>query len=205
MNATLGAFDLLMLAAGDSLLGSRAASGAAEAADAAELRRLLEELHADSYAWSVACCRGDATEATEVLQTAYVKVLSGEARFERLSSAKTWFFGVVRRTAQERRRRALLTGRIFAVLAQTAAPPRSERPLQDATVVLDERARTLRAALGRLPERQRQVLTLVFAHDMTLDETGRTLGIAPGSARAHYERGKKRLRALLGESESWNE
>ena len=60
-----------------------------------------------------------------------------------------------------------------------------------------ERAAALLRALTRLARRQREVLELVFYHDMTIEQAGQTLGISIGSARVHYQRGKKRLYALL--------
>lgn len=162
-----------------------------------EMRPRLEELHKESFAWAVTCARGDEAEATDVLQTAYVKVLNGEARFDGRSSLRTWFFGVLRRTAQERRRRSLLAGRILVDLARRWAHQASVPPVQQIWIETTERTRNLRAALEKLTERQRQVLSLVFEHDMTVDEAASTLGIAPGSARTHYDRGKQRLRILL--------
>jgi RNA polymerase sigma-70 factor (ECF subfamily) len=44
-----------------------------------------------------------------------------------------------------------------------------------------------------LPRRQRQILELVFAHDMTIADAAEVLEITVGSARTHYDRGKKRL------------
>jgi RNA polymerase sigma-70 factor (ECF subfamily) len=45
------------------------------------------------------------------------------------------------------------------------------------------------------------VLDLVFGQDMTVEEAALALGISTGSARVHYDRGKKRLRHLLGENQ----
>ena len=39
-----------------------------------------------------------------MLQTSYLKAIEGRARFNGHSSTRTWFFGVVRKTALERRR-----------------------------------------------------------------------------------------------------
>lgn len=43
--------------------------------------RHLEELHPASFGWALQCCRWDRQEAEEVLQTIYVKILAGQARF----------------------------------------------------------------------------------------------------------------------------
>jgi RNA polymerase sigma factor (sigma-70 family) len=55
-----------------------------------------------------------------------------------------------------------------------------------------------RTALARLARRQREVLELVFSMGMTVQEAADTLAISAGSARVHYDRGKKRVAALLG-------
>lgn len=128
-----------------------------------------------------------------MLQTSYLKVLDGSARFAGAASFKTFLFAVIRRTAAERRRRELLRGRLLARwwrLEPTAgAPPGLE---------MSARAAALLTALGRLPRRQQEVLRLVFQHDLAVAEAAQVLGIGVGSARLHYERGKRRLRALLG-------
>ena len=52
---------------------------------------------------------------------------------------------------------------------------------------------------GALPARQRELLHLVFYHDLSIAEAAGILGVAVGTARTHYERGKARLRQWLGE------
>jgi RNA polymerase sigma-70 factor (ECF subfamily) len=64
--------------------------------DRAELERELERLHGASWGWALACCGRDRGAAEDVLQSAYLKVLSGRARFDGRSAFRTWMFGVVR-------------------------------------------------------------------------------------------------------------
>src|SRR2546423_8786391 len=65
----------------------------------ADFKAELERLHSASFGWALNCCRRDATEAEEVLQTVYLKILEGRARFRGESSLKTWLFAVIRKTA----------------------------------------------------------------------------------------------------------
>jgi RNA polymerase sigma-70 factor (ECF subfamily) len=155
----------------------------------AETRAEIERLHAAGFAWSMACCGRNRERAEDVLQTSYLKILDGRARFEGRSSFKTFLFGVIRRTAAEERRRSALAA---LLLARTG--PSEETSGSSADPV--ERL-AFAAALARLPRRQREVLELVFAHGMTVDESADTLGIASGSAAAHYARGKARLAGIL--------
>lgn len=161
-----------------------------------EMRAVLAELHEACFAWALACCRDVRTDAEDVLQQAYVRILDGSARFGGRSSTRTWVFGVIRRCAYEQRRRAAvraaLGGRVVADLVA--------RMFAATTDVQYERAREgadVRRALQTLSARQREVLELVAYHDVTIEDAATILGISAGSARTHYERGKRRLSELL--------
>ncbi len=156
----------------------------------------LEEIHLATAGWALGCCCWDREEAEEVLQMTYLKVLDGRARFDERSSFKTWLFGVVRRTAAERRRSRWM--RVVAGLRwQDSRPSPPPVPTPEALLADSETSRSLRAALETLPARQREVLHLVFYQEMTIEEAARVLGISLGSARTHYHRGKAGLQERL--------
>jgi len=155
----------------------------------------LEALHSRSVGWALAIARWDEDEASDLLQAVYLKVLEGRARFEGRAQFSTWLFGVIRLTAVERRRkRARRMG-----LLREHLDPRSAVVAPDEGISI-ESAR-LRTALRALPTRQREVLHLVFYSDLSIREAAEVMGVGLGTARVHYARGKKRLRAELEKEE----
>ena len=159
-----------------------------------DVRSELEAIHAASFGWALACAGRDRERASDVLQEAYWKVLEGRALWDGRAAFKTWFFGVVRFTALEQRR----------WFSRRESEPLSSRdvaasgPAPDSAIARHERARRLAAALATIAPRQREVLHLVFYEDMSIAEAAVVMHVSLGSARTHYDRGKKRLEELLG-------
>lgn len=170
--------------------------------DIAELKGELEKLHSASFGWALSCCRRDPAEAEEVLQTVYLKILEGKARYRGESSLKTWLFAVIRNTAIGEYRKKLVRNLLFIGGPEKRNDPGS---LADPPLMLMEKSemeKQFRVALAKLPPRQREALHLVFYEDLSLSEAASVMGISIGSARQHYERGKKHLREWLGRTET---
>jgi len=165
----------------------------------AELRQQLEQVHADSFGWAMTCCDRDRDNAEEVLQTVYLAVLDGRARYDARSSFRTWLFGVIRRTAASEQRRTWLRQLLLVRDGDRLIPDAPPSP--DAEAERESSRVGLQLALARLATRQRQVLHLVFYQDLTLSEAAVVMGVTVGSARTHYARGKARVAALLGHAE----
>jgi RNA polymerase sigma-70 factor (ECF subfamily) len=171
--------------------------------DIPHIRAQLEQLHTSAYGWAFHCCGRDRNLTEDILQTVYLKVLEGKAQFDGKSALKTWLFAVIRKTAATDRRARIMWGFRFRFLYE-AEDHESEESVEASIHASEERALFLRALL-RLPRRQREVLHLVFYQDLTIEETAETLGISVGSVRTHYERGKKKLRQALEQTEEFNE
>lgn len=163
----------------------------------ADLRAVLERHHAECVGWAMACCGFDRSEASDVLQDTYLKVLDGRAVFRGSSTFRTWVFGVIRRTASEHRRNPFRR----IVSAWRADRHDIASGAADPGAVIDERmvADRLRNAMRKLASRQREVLHLVFHEGMTVEAASTVMGVSVGSARTHYARGKSRLREILGD------
>jgi RNA polymerase sigma-70 factor (ECF subfamily) len=165
------------------------------------MAEMLSVLHTAAFGWAMACCNRDRTLAEEVSQMAYMKILAGEARFDGRSSFKTWLFGVIRNTAAGERRKAWLTLSRLARFARLSPDPASTAEPETETAGPPVESRLL-GVLARLSRRQREVLHLVFYQGLTLADAAEILGVTVGTARVHYDRGKKRLRALLSSEAS---
>lgn len=183
---------------------AEAAGSAWEApASPAALAEAVARWQSEVWGWALCCCQRDRELARDALQAAYQAVLQGRARYVARAAAhqqpgaaegalRAWWWGVVRNTArqacrrQQWRRWFVGTPLVEETVATDGAEPSGNdwRPL-------------LVSALHSLPERQREVLHLVFYEGRTLDEAAHCLGLHPGTARQHYERGKARLRTHL--------
>lgn len=148
----------------------------------------LEALHPDAWRWAVHLTYGDRELAQDVLHDAYLAILDGKAKWRRKSTYKTFVFGVIRMTAKSVfRKRALMTFRF-----PTGKPhdmPAQARP--------DPLLRGTLQAMARLPKRQAELVQLLFAQDLTLEDAAQVMGISIGSARTHYARAKASLRDAL--------
>jgi RNA polymerase sigma-70 factor (ECF subfamily) len=169
--------------------------------DISELQAELERLHDASFGWALSCCRRDRADAEEVLQTVYLKILEGKARYRGESSLKTWLFAVIRKTAITEQRKKWVRA-LTSIAAANTTPERNSFAAEPATAFeRSEAQRQFQTALKRLPARQREVLHLVFYEDLSLREASNVMGVSVGSARQHYERGKKHLRVSLNREE----
>ena len=165
------------------------------AMDRPALERELEALHAQSFAWALVCCAHRRADAEDALQNAYLQVLDGRARFGGRSTFRTWLFGVIRRCAARQLRRRWWAGPFRNGGTHEELPdpmPGADRRVED-----DELAARLMCALRALPTRQQEVMELVFYHGMTIAEAGEVIGVSLGTARIHYERGKRALARTL--------
>lgn len=158
-----------------------------------QLETALERLHTQSFGWALRCCSDDREAAAEVLQNTYLKILEGKARFRETAAFKTWLFSVIRFTAadyyrRQSRRQRLKLRTPGIVHAETEAGPDADAP---------DRKEVFREGLNRLSPQQSQVLHLVFYQNCTIREASDIMGIQLGTARTHYERGKKQMKAWL--------
>ena len=59
-----------------------------------ELKAELEKLHPASCGWALSCCASNHSDAEEVLQMVYLKILQGKAIYRGESKLQTWLLAV---------------------------------------------------------------------------------------------------------------
>ena len=174
-----------------------------------DLERALARLHPLLVRWASARCDGDVDEGADLVQELYLRLLDGRLSAPELSAAelsearperlKRWCLAVLRRLAAYQRRR--LTHRLSLLKRYLFEVSDPLKPNPEERFEVDERAqgrqRALERALSELSARQREVIELVFEHELTVEESAEVMGVSVGSARVHYDRAKRRLSALL--------
>jgi len=157
-----------------------------------QFEQLYEE-HAGPLLAFLVYRTGDRTLAEEVLADTFERVLRSRKHFNpRKASAKTWVYSIalnrlrdlLRR--QDAERRALERGEAGASEAASEA----ER--------IEDRS-TVRAALSRIDELEREAVSLRYGSDLSIKEVADVLGVKVSTAEGRIYRGLRRLRELLEE------
>ncbi len=128
-------------------------------------------------------------EAMDVVQEAYLRLWSELSSGTTVREPDAWLARVAYRLAMDQHRLRRRVGELVSRLA----PPRLPEPHEalDAAVVW--------AAVDRLPRRERVTIYLRYQADLTFEEIGGVMDIAPGAARTYASRGLARLRATFVE------
>lgn len=150
-------------------------------------RSALEAMHDQVFGWALSRCNFDRAAAEDLMQQAYVELLSGGARFDKRSSLKTFVFAVVQNLARSRFRRLASRLRLVSRYQQEPRPEHVDAGIEETQSALWQ-------AVCQLPPRQRDIIELVFCRDMTVEEASAVMGVSVGTARVHYDRAKKTLR-----------
>jgi RNA polymerase sigma factor (sigma-70 family) len=155
-----------------------------------QLEKLIKEQHSDAYRWARQCCHFQDARAQDVLQQVYLKILEGKAVFNGHSSVKTWLFSLIRYTAWEHIRKDVPMQML-------------EDGMDIVAEEIEETQLNHEQLMLRLPAQQREVLTLVFYHGLTLEKAAEVMGLHIGTVRTHYDRAKKSLKSWILEKKAY--
>lgn len=157
-------------------------------------RQALQDVHEQLFGWAMSRCDFDRATAEDLMQQAYVEVLSGRARYNSKSTLKTFLYGVVHNLATSQMRKIAIRLRIVRQHSTEFALSEALETGHD-----DIESDGVWRAVAKLPARQRDITELVFCHDITIEEASAVMGVSVGTARVHYDRAKKALATSLSD------
>jgi RNA polymerase sigma-70 factor (ECF subfamily) len=180
-------------AAGDRELMARLAQGDREA-----LAPLMERHYRRCYRIALSYLR-QRDDALDVVQEAFVKAFRQAARWDGSGDAGPWLARITVNLSIDRWRRNRRRLATFAPLEHDDRAPE----IVDGAASADQRVKRreagdrIRAALSRLPERQRAVVVLRHYQEMSLEEIARALDMSLGTVKSSLHRALHRMRAGL--------
>jgi RNA polymerase sigma-70 factor (ECF subfamily) len=152
------------------------------------------ELYHASYARlsdQISCYLGDAAEAEDVVQEAYLRTWQRWDRIARYDDPFAYLRRIAWNLATSRWRRLATAARHLG---------RQRPPAQTAELKPDHVA--IVAALRLLPEQQRRAIVLHYIADLPVDDVAQELGVPRGTVLSWLHRGRGRMADLLSEAES---
>ena len=171
---------------------------AARGGDRRAFDELVKSTYKDVYTLAVRLC-GDADDAADVTQEAYVRAYRGLRRFRGDAQLSTWLYRITANCASTHLRRR---ARHRHDELGEAVDPVDESPDLDPTLraeAADTRSLVDRA-LRQLPPRLRAVVTLRDVYDLSHREIADELGISESAAKVRLHRARRKLRSeLLGD------
>jgi RNA polymerase sigma-70 factor (ECF subfamily) len=187
----------------DVAIGTMHVSERAERNDRSLVARLqakdegaLEEIYAQygrglfSYANTIT---NDPELAADVLQNALLAAWRGADAFRGGSSLRTWLFGITRRQALKSIRRTHPEFVDADELIGHPAPDPEPEELALAAAQRDDVA----TLLARLSPVHREILSLIFFHELAYEEAATVLGVPIGTVKSRLSNAKRASRALL--------
>ena len=131
-------------------------------------------------------------DANDLAQDAFLKAWRAISGFRGESAFSTWLYRIaVNACLNHRALKRPLTQELPEVLVDP-------RPGAEAEAERDDDARRVRAAVSRLPDRQRATLILKIYHDLTHEEVAEILGSSVGTVKANLFHALANLRRQMG-------
>ena len=140
---------------------------------------------------------GSAADAEDAAQEGFVKAWTSLSRFRAGAPFKPWLLRIVANEAHNRRRSA---GRREALRlrADAAGPQGGAVPSPEGAVLARGQREELLAAVGRLGERDREIVACRYFLELSEEETATVLGIRRGTVKSRTARALERLRREVG-------
>jgi RNA polymerase sigma-70 factor (ECF subfamily) len=151
----------------------------------AALERMLQDYQGKVFRMALTMLR-DPGWAEDVTQDVFLKLWRALPAYDGRAAVTTWLYTIARNTC---------------LTALRAAGYRRTTPLADVTepgaASLTPLEVSVDQCLGRLPEVQRQVITLFYLQDRNVSEVAAMLDLPEGTVKSHLHRARRALAAMM--------
>jgi RNA polymerase sigma-70 factor (ECF subfamily) len=154
----------------------------------------------DRWLRTVALARvGDAAAADDVMQEVAATAIAKGHQLREPASVAPWLYRLTVVAALQYRRRAGRGRKLLDRFAQREPPTDADRREVDPLdwLLADERRAMVRQAIGRLPQRDAEVLLLKYTQDWSYRQIAEHLGMSESAVEARLHRARQKMRRAL--------
>ena len=130
--------------------------------------------------------------AEDAVQETFMKAYQARNSFRRDCSEKTWLMRIAMNTCKDMKRKAW-----FRRVDRCITPDQ----IPEASVPFEEKDDSIIQSIMQLPYREKEVVLLHFYQNMTQQEISLSLGLSVSTISTRLTRAKKKLKAVLEESD----
>jgi len=139
---------------------------------------------------------GNHEDASDLAQDVFIRAYRALRTFKGHSAFSTWLYRVAVNVCLNRV--AVRQPPVETMDSREREDTTAERP--DRAILREERAQTVRAAIARLPKKQRATMILRVYHELPHEQIAAILGSSVGAVKANFFHALANLRKLLQES-----
>jgi len=132
-------------------------------------------------------------DAWDVLQKTWLKVMRGISQLRDAQSLAAWMYTLARRTAIDHGRQRWDNHLSLTALDMTDEPSNETDP-----TLSFENAEAVHSALERLSMPHREVLTLFFLQDLSIDQIADVIGVPAGTVKSRLYYARRALGKAMG-------
>ena len=145
------------------------------------------------WAWRVAYrFTGNRNDASDIVQESFLRLLDASARYRPTAKFRTYFYQIISRLCLDQAKKKQ------PLLLETVPDFPDPSPDMTDTMMRQEAAIAVRAAIDALPPKQRLAIVLRYYEDLNYKEIASALGTTTKTVERLLARGRKRLRKVLG-------
>jgi RNA polymerase sigma-70 factor (ECF subfamily) len=167
----------------------------ATAGDRAAAEKLIRAHQASLYAY-ILRLSGRPDVAEDVVQDAFVRVLTNLHRFDPRYRFSTWLFTIAKRLHVNACQKLKP---VYDTDTVSGSRGRGREPMEPAieTECRDNARDALARALDELSEEQREIVILFYQHEWPIASIADYMGMPEGTVKSHLHRGRGKMRRAL--------